>query len=288
MVTTFSTPRGPSTYGDYSGKTLTTSSGANNFGALASIMASPESLFPPNTSLLVSPDYIAQQDICYTGAHQAGTTATQKKQLSLIVSAVSALTSNDDTTMPSPRREQQQPALIPRPAGKDTPQRFKCSQKAYITILVCFLHLFAATLVQVKTGQSEGLPPPPPLISNNGIKLSPAPQSNPTGAAGLRLNKFVRRLHEMLKAEKDSGIVEWRRGLLVLFSTDAFAKTILPKYFNTRNFKTFRRQVRGSTSVLKILLVVQQRLCFNRSNFLHFIIQSLIVELLWLCPRSLV
>ena len=48
----------------------------------------------------------------------------------------------------------------------------------------------------------------------------------------------------MLQAEKDAGIVEWRRGLLVLYSTDAFAKTILPKYFNTRNFKTFRRQVR--------------------------------------------
>lgn len=47
----------------------------------------------------------------------------------------------------------------------------------------------------------------------------------------------------MLLAEKNSGIVEWRRGLLVLHSTDAFAKTILPKYFNTRNFKTFRRQV---------------------------------------------
>ena len=59
----------------------------------------------------------------------------------------------------------------------------------------------------------------------------------------MRLNKFVRRLHDMLQAEQGSGIVEWRRGLLVLHSTDAFAKTILPKYFNTRNFKTFRRQV---------------------------------------------
>lgn len=47
----------------------------------------------------------------------------------------------------------------------------------------------------------------------------------------------------MLQSEKDSGIVEWRRGLLVLHSTDAFAKQILPKYFNTRNFKTFRRQL---------------------------------------------
>lgn len=59
----------------------------------------------------------------------------------------------------------------------------------------------------------------------------------------MRLNKFVRRLHDMLQSEQKSGIVEWRRGLLVLHSTDSFAKTILPKYFNTRNFKTFRRQL---------------------------------------------
>jgi hypothetical protein len=70
------------------------------------------------------------------------------------------------------------------------------------------------------------------------------PHVTPTpGTAGLRLNKFVRRLHDMLQAEKDSGIVDWRRGLLVLQSTDAFAKNLLPKYFNTRNFKTFRRQL---------------------------------------------
>jgi len=61
--------------------------------------------------------------------------------------------------------------------------------------------------------------------------------------AGVRLNKFVKRLHDMLQSEKDSGIVEWRKGLLVLHSTDSFAKHILPKYFNTRNFKTFRRQL---------------------------------------------
>lgn len=73
--------------------------------------------------------------------------------------------------------------------------------------------------------------------------LPPALPSMPSGSSGMRLNKFVRRLHDMLQAEKDSGIVEWRRGLLVLHSTDAFAKTILPKYFNTRNFKTFRRQL---------------------------------------------
>lgn len=59
----------------------------------------------------------------------------------------------------------------------------------------------------------------------------------------LRLNKFVRRLHGMLVEEKGRGIVEWRKGLLVLHSTEAFTKIVLPKYFNTRNFKTFRRQL---------------------------------------------
>lgn len=57
------------------------------------------------------------------------------------------------------------------------------------------------------------------------------------------MNKFVRRLHDMLQAEKDNGIIEWRKGLLVLHSTAEFAKNILPKFFNTRNFKTFRRQL---------------------------------------------
>lgn len=58
-----------------------------------------------------------------------------------------------------------------------------------------------------------------------------------------RLNKFVRRLHDMLCTERNTGLVQWRRGLLVLLDTKAFAKDILPKYFNTRNFKTFRRQL---------------------------------------------
>jgi hypothetical protein len=106
-------------------------------------------------------------------------------------------------------------------------------------------------LLSVKLGtRCSGLPPFIPLIPKRRKSIS-THQSDASGA-GLRLNKFVRRLHDMLKAEKDSGIVEWRRGLLVLYSTDAFAKQILPKYFNTRNFKTFRRQVSfffcGSTS----------------------------------------
>ena len=74
-----------------------------------------------------------------------------------------------------------------------------------------------------------------------------------SGRSHPRLNKFVRRLHDMLIREKHSGIVEWRRGLLVLFSTDAFSKRILPKYFNTRNFKTFRRQVSSNASIEEMM-----------------------------------
>lgn len=72
---------------------------------------------------------------------------------------------------------------------------------------------------------------------------SPKESKSTTSHPGVRVNKFVRRFHDMLQAEKYSGIVEWRRGLLVLHSTDAFTKKILPRYFNTRNFKTFRRQM---------------------------------------------
>lgn len=82
---------------------------------------------------------------------------------------------------------------------------------------------------------------PDPFSSFKSTKANKS--KHPVGCSHPRLNKFVRRLHDMLVREKHSGIVEWRRGLLVLFSTDAFSKRILPKYFNTRNFKTFRRQL---------------------------------------------
>lgn len=63
-------------------------------------------------------------------------------------------------------------------------------------------------------------------------------------ATNVRLNKFVRRLHDMLTKERGRGVVEWRRGLLILHSiSGAFTEEILPKYFNARNFKTFRRQL---------------------------------------------
>ena len=80
---------------------------------------------------------------------------------------------------------------------------------------------------------------------SNSISIPTAPNNKdyyPRQRA-FRLNKFVRRLHGMLVTEKNKGIVEWRCGLLILHSTDDFAKKILPKYFNTRNFKTFRRQL---------------------------------------------
>ena len=68
-------------------------------------------------------------------------------------------------------------------------------------------------------------------------------QQENAASTNCRLNKFVRRLHEMLSAERNGDIVEWRRGLLVLHSIDRFSAEVLPKYFNTRNFKTFRRQL---------------------------------------------
>jgi HSF-type DNA-binding len=97
----------------------------------------------------------------------------------------------------------------------------------------CFSGAYPSEIKPKGVGNASLLPTLPQLSSG----------SSGFGGGGARLNKFVRRLFDMLQAEKDSGIVEWRRGLLVLHSTDAFAKTILPKYFNTRNFKTFRRQV---------------------------------------------
>jgi hypothetical protein len=134
-------------YGDhYSGKTTLTSA---NFGtaALASIMVPSESF--PKASL-VTPDYIKkQQEVCYTGAHhQAGAAVTQKKQLSLIVSAVSALTTtsqHDDRSMPSPRRRREQPAFIPLPGKKDTPLFSKKPYRSIPSSLFLTLVLFATS-----------------------------------------------------------------------------------------------------------------------------------------------
>lgn len=67
--------------------------------------------------------------------------------------------------------------------------------------------------------------------------------SGPVFQTSARLNKFVKRLHDMLQAERGAGTVEWRKGLLVLHSTSDFAENTLPKYFKTKNFKTFRRQL---------------------------------------------
>lgn len=88
---------------------------------------------------------------------------------------------------------------------------------------------------------------PPPIITpppqSKNVLSAESNLSLPKRSTPGRLNKFVRRLHEMLLLEQSSGIVEWRKGLLVLHSTDAFTKRILPKYFGTKNFKTFRRQL---------------------------------------------
>lgn len=79
----------------------------------------------------------------------------------------------------------------------------------------------------------------PTTLNHTHLSLDRNGSTNKT----IRLNKFVRRLHDMLVAEKTGKIVEWRRGLLVLHNIDEFANNVLPKYFNTRNYKTFRRQL---------------------------------------------
>jgi len=125
----------------------------------------------------------------------------------------------------------------------------------------------------------------------NAVSTSPNHHNNqntPQASSGLRLNKFVRRLHDMLQAQKDSGIVEWRRGLLVLHSTSAFAKQILPKYFNTRNFKTFRRQLNyygfvhvrsfSTTGSTTTALWVNQDLAENGSDDISTVLQLKRVE----------
>mmetsp|Transcript_7363 Transcript_7363/g.16696 ORF Transcript_7363/g.16696 Transcript_7363/m.16696 type:complete len:268 (-) Transcript_7363:82-885(-) len=75
------------------------------------------------------------------------------------------------------------------------------------------------------------------------LSFHPRKSKKSPSATNGRLNKFVRRLHEMLTAERFGEVVEWRRGLLILHSINAFSKEVLPKYFNTTNFKTFRRQL---------------------------------------------
>jgi len=80
-------------------------------------------------------------------------------------------------------------------------------------------------------------PVPPPVVA----KKDPSDEVDTNHS---RPNKFVRRLHDMLVAEQGKGVVEWRRGLLILHATNsAFTGEILPKYFETTNYKTFTRQL---------------------------------------------
>ncbi|GMH86248.1 hypothetical protein TrVE_jg9110 [Triparma verrucosa] len=59
----------------------------------------------------------------------------------------------------------------------------------------------------------------------------------------LRMNKFVQRLHTTLMQEAGRDTVTWEKGCLKLHSVDDFTRDILPAYFKTSNFKTFRRQL---------------------------------------------
>lgn len=220
--------------------------GANS--NLASLFMSSEFRNLP----IVSPDLPIREDITekVLPSSAAGDGPTNQTQLSMMVANHIVQSLSDGGFA-----RRQQPHLVPRP-GKNSASPMNnmmiCVVDRFVYCANCptIVVLVILIIITVNCGvKSTGKPPPIPLIPSGGRRTSSETQQQQqgeTGAGGgkLRLNKFVRRLHDMLQAEKHTGIVEWRRGLLVLNSTDAFAKHILPRHFNTRNFKTFRRQVR--------------------------------------------
>eukprot|EP00520_Triparma_pacifica_P018665 CAMPEP_0118651080 /NCGR_PEP_ID=MMETSP0785-20121206/10597_1 /TAXON_ID=91992 /ORGANISM="Bolidomonas pacifica, Strain CCMP 1866" /LENGTH=342 /DNA_ID=CAMNT_0006543513 /DNA_START=150 /DNA_END=1175 /DNA_ORIENTATION=- len=57
----------------------------------------------------------------------------------------------------------------------------------------------------------------------------------------LRMNKFVQRLHCALISKTPH--MTWGKGCLILHSTEDVTREVLPRFFKTNNFKTFRRQL---------------------------------------------
>ena len=74
-------------------------------------------------------------------------------------------------------------------------------------------------------------------------KITGETQFTKPAQGALRMNKFVQRLHNALKNEAGNNKVSFNKGCLILHCTETFAVDILPKYFKTSNFKTFRRQL---------------------------------------------
>jgi hypothetical protein len=129
------------------------------------------------------------------------------------------------------------PSLFPRDAPISSPSPISMDLQKSSPLPITMPEVEIISEDPVKPEEKSGASPPSSPKSTN--TTTTPKKTHPR----TRVNKFVRRLHDMLQAEKGSGIVEWRRGLLVLHSTDAFTKTILPRYFNTKNFKTLRRQL---------------------------------------------
>jgi hypothetical protein len=178
-------------------------------------------------SSLVTPEYPKKQTISTPDVVDDALAATDLAQHHRSLQNASEASSGSL----APPRNAIKAMLAPRPGESSI-----CLSRTVVLTLentlfaqLLFLFLITAHAAAIP----KGLPPPIPLITSQKSKSICRPNSG-----GPRLNKFVRRLHDMILAEKDSGIVEWRRGLLVLFSTDIFAKKLLPKYFATKNFKT--------------------------------------------------
>lgn len=107
-----------------------------------------------------------------------------------------------------------------------------------------FYHLNFANEPSSETPEALCLSPVVPPTARSTSRSVAPPGNRPSAPpASSRLNKFVRGLHQMLLDEKGNGIIDWDKGVLILHSLDDFSEKVLPRYFNTRNFKTFRRQL---------------------------------------------
>ena len=201
----------------------------SGLSALTSMMAAGTESLPPSS--LVTPDYQPHGIRSLKGPG--------KEELSLsITKEVITLTADGGKSPRSPKKIQ----LAPRTGTSMLHNTFALFFVAFAhTSNVAFSYYVLITIpspaiILIAPSQKLGIVPPP---SPSSSKRSKSTTSTGSG----RLNKFVRRLYDMLAVEQGSGVVEWRRGLLVIYSTDSFTKKLLPKYFNTRNFKTFRRQL---------------------------------------------
>ncbi|GMH46239.1 hypothetical protein TrRE_jg12291 [Triparma retinervis] len=88
--------------------------------------------------------------------------------------------------------------------------------------------------VPTRSAPRHVLAPSLPLVTGSTLFTKPA-------QGAMRMNKFVQRLHLALASGAPS--MSWGGGCLILKSTEEVTRDVLPRFFKTNNFKTFRRQL---------------------------------------------